>query len=160
MDEKYYWKKEDGTLVPVHELTNYHICNIVMKFGKDWLHKNGHSIIADKFESLNKEHKFFNVVDVKKTKFCDIKDKYIAIRFLNGKQLNDLVDYLKAYGYVFGTGKDNDLDGIKELGFAYFSEKYLSLDRSKEHCTNNYCSCGLGYRDKLYDFKDIDWNVT
>ena len=62
MYEKYYWIKEDGTLVPVHELTDLHICNIVMKFGKDWLREMGHSVIADKFEKLNREYKFFNVV--------------------------------------------------------------------------------------------------
>ena len=37
MKKKYYWKQEDGTLVPVHELTRLHVCNIVMKFGKDKL---------------------------------------------------------------------------------------------------------------------------
>lgn len=62
MDEKYYWEKEDGTLVPVHELTKLHICNIVMKFGKDRLREMGHSVIADKFEKMNKEYKFFNIV--------------------------------------------------------------------------------------------------
>lgn len=62
MDEKYYWIKEDGTKIPVHELTNYHICNIVMKFGKDNLRKNGHSVIADKFEELNKRCRFFECV--------------------------------------------------------------------------------------------------
>ena len=67
--ERYYWKKEDGTMVPVHELTNSHICNIVMKFGKDRLREMGHSVIADKFENLSREYKFFNVVkdEFKKT---------------------------------------------------------------------------------------------
>lgn len=62
MEEKYYWKQEDGTLVPVHELTRLHICNIVMKHGKDKLREMGHSVIADKFESLNKVYKFFDIV--------------------------------------------------------------------------------------------------
>lgn len=62
MDEKYYWKQEDGTLVPVHELTRLHVCNIVMKFEKDKLREMGHSVIADNFESMNKEYKFFNIV--------------------------------------------------------------------------------------------------
>ena len=62
MEEKYYWKQEDGTLVPVHELTRLHICNIVMKHGKDKLREMGHSVIADKFESLNKAYKFFDIV--------------------------------------------------------------------------------------------------
>lgn len=62
MEEKYYWKKEDGTLVPVHELSNKHVCNIVMKFGKDYLRENGHSVIADKFEDLNRRYKFFDLV--------------------------------------------------------------------------------------------------
>lgn len=61
-NEKYYWKKEDGTLIPVHELTDLHVCNIVMKFGKDYLCDIGHAVIAEKFNKLNKKYKFFDVV--------------------------------------------------------------------------------------------------
>ena len=61
-NEKYYWQKEDSTLVPVHELTDLHICHIVMKFGKDRLHDMGHSVIVKKFEELNKEYNFFKEV--------------------------------------------------------------------------------------------------
>lgn len=64
-NEKYYWEKEDGTLIPVHELTDLHICNIVMKFGKDRLIAMNHSIIVDKFNELNKVHKFFDIVKEK-----------------------------------------------------------------------------------------------
>lgn len=60
--ERYYWETEDGTLIPVHELTDLHICHIVMKFGKDRLYAMGHSVIADKFVELNKKHKFFEVI--------------------------------------------------------------------------------------------------
>lgn len=60
--ELYYWEQEDGKLVPVHELTDYHICNIVMKFGKNWLINHGHSIIADRYVELNNKHDFFKVV--------------------------------------------------------------------------------------------------
>ena len=42
MEERYYWEKADGTLIPVHELTDLHICNIVMLFGKDNLREIGH----------------------------------------------------------------------------------------------------------------------
>ncbi len=59
LEEKYYWTKEDGTKIPVHELTDYHICNIVMKFGKDNLRLMGHCVIADKFVELNRKYKFF-----------------------------------------------------------------------------------------------------
>lgn len=62
MEERYYWEKEDVTLVPVHELTDLHICNIVMLFGKNTLHEIEHSVIADKFERLNQEYKFFEKV--------------------------------------------------------------------------------------------------
>jgi len=61
-NEKYYWEKEDCTLVPVHELTDLHICHIVMKFGKDRLINMGHSVIVDKFNELNKKYKFFDIV--------------------------------------------------------------------------------------------------
>ena len=63
-NEKYYWQKEDGTLVPVYELTDLHICHIVMKFGKDKLHDMGHSVIVDKFDELNKKYKFFNEMGI------------------------------------------------------------------------------------------------
>lgn len=62
MIEKYYWETKDGDLIPVHELTNLHVCNIVMYFGKEWLNDNGHSVIVNKFESLNKEYRFFDRV--------------------------------------------------------------------------------------------------
>lgn len=60
MQEKYYWETADGTLIPVHELTDLHVCNIVMKFGKDRLRNMGHAVIADHFEDLNHKYKFFN----------------------------------------------------------------------------------------------------
>lgn len=63
-DEKYYWEQEDRTLVPVHELTDLHVCNIVMRFGKDRLCNMGHSIIVDRYVELNKKYDFFNAVRV------------------------------------------------------------------------------------------------
>lgn len=97
---------------------------------------------------------------MKKVKFIDIKDESVAIWFSNQSQLNKLVDYLKAYGYAFGTG-GTDPDEIKELGVRYFSGKdnqYLSLDRSKGH--RPYISCGVSFRDDaVYDFNDIDWSI-
>lgn len=94
-------------------------------------------------------------------KFCDIEDDFIAIHFSDNKELDKLVDCLKAYGYDYGTG-GTDIDEIKFLGCGYFGvyNKFLSLDRSKKYHPRNYCSCGLGYRDTLYDFKTIDWNIT
>lgn len=59
MEERYYWIKEDGTEIPVHELTDLHLCNIVMRFGKDRLYNMGHSVIADRFVELNKKYDFF-----------------------------------------------------------------------------------------------------
>lgn len=101
-----------------------------------------------------------------KIKFCDIKEAEIAINFTTQTQLERLVDYLKAYGYDYGTGNQeypiNFIDNIKELGIGYFGEdnRYLTLDRSKRHHPRNYVSCGKGYKATLYDFKDIDWNVA
>lgn len=69
--EKYYWTKEDGTKIPVHELTDLHICNIVMRFGKDNLRNMGHSVIADRFVELNKKHKFFGAINVNVQPACD-----------------------------------------------------------------------------------------
>ena len=99
-----------------------------------------------------------------KIKFCDIAEPHIAIHFSTQMQLEKLVDYLKAYGYYYGTG-GSDLCEIKELGIRYFTHnefndsRYLSLDRSKSHYHGNYVSCGLGYEDIKYDFKEIEWNV-
>ena len=61
-NEKYYWEKEDSTLVPVHMLSDLHVCHIVMKFGKDKLDAMGHTVIVDRFNELNKTHKFFDVL--------------------------------------------------------------------------------------------------
>lgn len=100
-----------------------------------------------------------------KVKFCNIEEPYIAIHFSTQAQLEKLVDYLKAYGYDYGTG-GGDLCEIKELGIRYFSHdefndsRYLSLDRSKSHHPRNYVSCGLGYKDVKYDFKELDWNIV
>ncbi|MBD5534566.1 MAG: hypothetical protein HDQ99_02680 [Lachnospiraceae bacterium] len=96
-----------------------------------------------------------------KIKFCNINEIEIAIHFTTQTQLEKFVDYLKAYGYDYGTGGSN-IDEIKGLGVRYFGEnnQYLTLDRSKTYHSRNYCSCGKGYRATLYDFKDIDWNVA
>lgn len=97
-----------------------------------------------------------------KKKFCDIKEEHIAIHFINQEQLEKLVDYLKAYGYDYGTGKYSNLDEIKELTVRYFGtdNQYLSLDRSKRYHPRNFCSCGKGWQDECYDFSRIDWNIT
>lgn len=100
-----------------------------------------------------------------KIKFIDIAEPYIGIHFTSQAQLEKLVDYLKAYGYDYGTGNNNPLnciDNIKELGIRYFSSpenQYLSLDRSKLYHPRNYVSCGKGYKDILYNFSDINWNI-
>ena len=62
--ERYYWKSESGALTPVHKLTDLHVCNIVMKYGKENLRNMGHAVIADRFEELNKKHKFFAVLQM------------------------------------------------------------------------------------------------
>lgn len=62
-EERYYWETKDGRLIPVHELTDLHICNIVMYFGKQRLSETGHSVIVDRFENLNKEYNFFDNVN-------------------------------------------------------------------------------------------------
>lgn len=102
-----------------------------------------------------------------KVRFCDIKETQIAIHFTNQIQLEKLVDYLKAYGYDYGTGNQeiplNYMDNIKELGVRYFSRtdnQYLTLDRSKSYHPRNYVSCGLGRYATKYNFSDIDWNVA
>ena len=60
--ERYYWESEDRHVTPVHELTDLHVCHIVMKFGKDRLCDMGHAVIADRFVELNKKFKFFDIV--------------------------------------------------------------------------------------------------
>ena len=101
-----------------------------------------------------------------KIRFCDIKETEIAIHFTNQTQLEKLVDYLKAYGYDYGTSKNqkpDDMDNIKELGIRYFSgadNQYLTLDRSRGYHPKNYVSCGLGYKATKYNFSNIDWNIT
>ena len=62
MEEKYYWINEIGIKIPKHELSDLYICNIVCKFGKNWLRENGHDVIVDKFEELNAKYHFFDSV--------------------------------------------------------------------------------------------------
>lgn len=62
VEEKYYWTNNAGETIPKHELSDLHVCNIVMKHGKNWLVANGHEIIVNRFEELNKKYKFFKVV--------------------------------------------------------------------------------------------------
>lgn len=63
--EKYYWKNSNGEYVPKHTLSDLYVCNIVMKYGKNWLYENGHTMIVTRFEKLNDEHKFFEAVKEK-----------------------------------------------------------------------------------------------
>jgi len=57
-DEKYFWKTKDGEFIPVNELTDDHIVNIVMLFGKQSLERNGHMMIVEKFNKIRKERGF------------------------------------------------------------------------------------------------------
>lgn len=59
--EKYYWETEQGEFIPVQELTDLHVCNIVALFGKKWLKANGYINIADRFENLNQKYSFFKI---------------------------------------------------------------------------------------------------
>ena len=61
-EEKYFWKNHEGEYIPKHELSDLYICNIVAKYGKDYLSKNGHMTIVKRFEKLNNEYKFFKDV--------------------------------------------------------------------------------------------------
>jgi|688.fasta_scaffold793524_3 hypothetical protein len=94
-------------------------------------------------------------------KFIDIKEHNIAIECNNKKQLCELVDYLKIFGYDYGTGEtDNNVEDIKLLDMYYFGDKcFISLDRNKTCHSRNYASCGKGYQDTCYKFSQIDWNI-
>lgn len=61
-NEKYFWLSEDGTKIPKHELDDYHICNIVAKYGKKYLEDNGHLLLVRRFEELNRTYDFFKIV--------------------------------------------------------------------------------------------------
>lgn len=57
--EKYYWETQDGQFIPVDELTDLHIVNIVIKFGKSKLSALGHKQIIEKFDELRKASGFY-----------------------------------------------------------------------------------------------------
>lgn len=61
-EEKYYWTDHTGNQIPKHQLDDYYICNIVAKYGKNWLSENGHNILVERFEQLNKQYGFFKIV--------------------------------------------------------------------------------------------------
>ncbi len=60
VNELYYWTNEKGETIPKHELSDLYVCNIVAKYGKMWLRANGHNVIVDRFEALNKKYGLFN----------------------------------------------------------------------------------------------------
>lgn len=57
--EKYYWETQDGKFIPVDTLSELHIVNITIKFGKDYLSSHGYNRIIEKFEILRNEHNFY-----------------------------------------------------------------------------------------------------
>ena len=96
-----------------------------------------------------------------KVRFCDIKEKEIAIRFHTQKQLESLVDHLINLGYDYGTG-GGSLSEVKYKRLDYFGgvdNQALSLDRSCSYHPRPFASCGVGYKDTMYDYKDIDWSI-
>ena len=97
--------------------------------------------------------------DLKMIRFKDIKDSCIAIEFKNSLELSKLVGYLNKHNYDYGTGEyNNDVREIDYLGIEYFGDnKFLSLDRSKQHHPKDFVSCGKGYKDVHYKFSEIDW---
>ena len=58
-NEKYYWETQDEQFIPVDKLTNLHIVNIVVKFGKDYLSSHGHNNIIERFNKLREESDFY-----------------------------------------------------------------------------------------------------
>ena len=57
--EKYYWETQDGQFIPIDELTDLHVINIVIKFGKNYLFAHGHNRIVEKFDELRKASGFY-----------------------------------------------------------------------------------------------------
>ena len=57
-DEKYYWHTAEDKYIPVDELTDKHIINIVFKFGKDKLEKIGYHRIVEKFNNIRIQKQF------------------------------------------------------------------------------------------------------
>ena len=93
-------------------------------------------------------------------KFYEIPEKTIAIRFYNEKQFDQLMDYLKTYGYQYGIG-NSSFQEIKQNWYSFSNqEKYhfISLDSSKSCCKENYISYGKGFKYALYDFNAIDFS--
>ena len=138
MNEKSY------THIPIYDETNKHLVGI---FSESSLFQY---ILEDKIIEVDEN-----------TKFNDIKNEHIAIHFDTQTQLEKLIDYLKIYEYNYGTGRYSSLDEIKDLTVNYFgkSNQYISLDRCKQQVPFNYCSCGKGYQDIIYEFDDIDWGI-
>jgi len=62
ISEKYYWMDHNGTVTPKHQLSDYYICNIVAKYGKNWLTENGHDVLVKRYEELNRQYDFYKAV--------------------------------------------------------------------------------------------------
>ncbi len=61
-NEKYYWVTEYNQLIPKDKLSDSQVCNIVQKFGKNWLNANGHQLIVQRYERMDREYDFFSAV--------------------------------------------------------------------------------------------------
>ncbi len=59
IEERYYWQTQEGQFIPVDELTDLHVVNIVIKFGKNYLSSHKHNLIIERFEKLRKESGFY-----------------------------------------------------------------------------------------------------
>jgi len=58
--ERYYWETHDGHFIPVDDLDDKYIVNIVIKFGKDYLAENGYRRIIEGFNTVRKASNFYH----------------------------------------------------------------------------------------------------
>ena len=73
-------------------------------------------------------------------------------------ELEKLLRILEKYEYDYGTNGES-VSKIIHLGIEYFGDnKYLSLDRSKQHYHKDYVSCEWGRRDVVYSFSKIEFS--
>lgn len=63
-EEKYFWETKSGEFIPINQLTDLHVFNIVAYFGKKWLEENGHSLIIERFNQLDAEHRWSKDLDL------------------------------------------------------------------------------------------------
>lgn len=88
-----------------------------------------------------------------------MKETDYSIRFNSSEELYQLCCALDNLDIGWGSSNDSCMDLCNEYGGVfYFANKdngYLSIDCSKLYVPRYYMSCGLGYKNTIYEYQQF-----